>query len=79
MDTVLEFLGFSVGASLGIGVVRSLSGGLRPLLRGTMKAGLAAVDAVSSTAASASRGAASAVPDTGADNNEPRQIIIAHE
>jgi hypothetical protein len=79
METVLEFLGFSVGASLVIGVARSLSGGLRPLLRGTMKAGLAAADAISSTAAGGSRGAASATPNGGPDSNEPRQIIIAHE
>ncbi len=53
MGALLGILGFGVGASLGIGAVGAVSGGLRPLLRGAVKAGIAVTETVQSVAASA--------------------------
>lgn len=95
MEEIVGFLGFSLGVTLAGGVVRSLSGGLRPLARGAIKAGLMATDMVTSTVAKAG----SAVAGTAAEAREnlgdlraeakageaqpsdtaPRQIIIARE
>ncbi len=44
MDNLLSILGFSLGATLGAGVVRSVSGGWRPLVGQGFKAGLAVRD-----------------------------------
>jgi len=44
MEGILSILGFSLGASLGMGVVRAVGGGPRPVLREVMKAGMAVTD-----------------------------------
>jgi hypothetical protein len=45
MEGVLEVLGFGVGASIGMTVIRAATGGLRPALREVIKAGLTVTDA----------------------------------
>lgn len=42
MEQVLSILGFSLGASVGMGIVRGLGGGARPLLVQLFRAGIAA-------------------------------------
>ena len=44
MEELLGILGFSLGASLGAGVVRAVGGGGEPLLRETLKAGIAVTE-----------------------------------
>jgi len=46
MEGALGLIGFSLGASLGMALVRTAGIGLRPLVKGAIKAGLAATDAV---------------------------------
>ena len=46
MEEILAFLGFSLGASLGVGAVRTLTDGSRPVLREVLKAGIRAWDTV---------------------------------
>lgn len=46
MEGVLGFIGFSLGASLGVALVRTASGRLRPLVKGAIKTGLAVGDTV---------------------------------
>lgn len=45
MEEVLGVLGFSLGASLGIGAVRSIGQGAEPVLRSVLKVGIRAWDA----------------------------------
>lgn len=85
MEEVLAILGFSLGASLGIGAVRSVSEGSRPILRDVLKAGIRAWDGMAN-AASAARGEAeqasqqqTAARSRGRRRPEPRKIEIAHE
>ncbi len=91
MDQIVGFVGFSLGAALASRVVSSFSGGLRPVVRGAMRLGITATDAMASTVARAG----SAVAATAAEaRNEtrgqtpatrtptdtaPRQIIIARD
>ena len=56
MEEVLSILGFSLGASVGMSLVRGLSGASRPVLIGLFKAGFAAGE-VARTAASGVGGA----------------------
>jgi hypothetical protein len=63
MEGFLGFLGFSLGASLGIAAVRTLGGGVRPILREAIKAGLI----VGETARSAGARAGQAVSGATAD------------
>ena len=44
MEEVLAVMGFGVGASLGMGIVRALSGGVRPVVKEVIKAGMAVSD-----------------------------------
>ncbi len=44
MDEILGIFGFSLGATLGAGLVRTVGGGLRPMLRQGFKAGIAVGD-----------------------------------
>lgn len=62
MEEVLGFFGFSLGASIGVSAVRSLSDGVQPLLRNVLKVGIRFWDAAASTAASARQEATDASP-----------------
>lgn len=70
MEGALGFIGFGLGASLGMAIVRTAAGGLRPLVKGAIKVGLAVGDA----AQGASRQAGDAVSAaTGGSDGEARQ------
>ena len=45
MEELLGIVGFSLGASLGVSVTRSLGEGVRPFVRSALKAGIRAWDA----------------------------------
>jgi len=45
VEAIIGVIGFSLGASLGMGAVRAVGGGLRPVARRAIRAGLAAGDA----------------------------------
>lgn len=50
MEGILAFLGFGLGASLGVNLVKAVGRGLRPAALDVIRAGLAAGDAVGSAA-----------------------------
>jgi hypothetical protein len=92
MEEVIGFLGFSLGATLGAGLVRSMGGEGRPMLRQVLKVGIQTWDAV----AGAGGAGAGAAQSAGADlvlpgsastatrarsrrRAEPRRIAIARE
>ena len=50
MEEIFVFLGFGLGASLGINLVRAVGRGLEPTARDIIRAGLAASDAVGTMA-----------------------------
>jgi len=52
MEEALGIIGFSFGASIGIGAVRQIAGGSRPLLRDVLKMGIRVWDGVAGVAAS---------------------------
>ncbi|MBV8718255.1 MAG: hypothetical protein JO020_24995 [Chloroflexi bacterium] len=83
MEEILGILGFSFGASMGIGVVRSVVGGSRPVLRDVLKMGIRAWDGVAGAAAAARDDAAPtaepAAPRAGRRRAAPQKILIAHE
>jgi hypothetical protein len=83
VEEILGLFGFSIGASLGISAVRSITDGSRPIVREAFKAGIRAWDAVNS-ATSAARAAASSeapAPSRRASRRraQPEKIVIAHE
>lgn len=63
MEEVVGILGFGLGASLGAGVVRAVGGGLRPLLRETLKAGITVGEGARSAMARAGDAVASATAE----------------
>ncbi len=89
METVIEFLGFSLGAGLAIRAVDSLGGGLRPVIRTTMRLGMAAGEAVGGLVAKTGETVADTAADAGdavagenasrGGDSAARQIVIAHE
>jgi hypothetical protein len=87
MEEVVGFLGFSLGVAVAGSLVRSFSGGLRPVAKSVIRAGIVATDAVTATATragSAVAGMAAEARDEGAGaatdrDATPRQIIIARE
>jgi len=81
MEEVLGIVGFGLGASLGMSIVRTAGGGLRPLLRGVMKAGIAVGDAVADLTAEARASVDEARAEAAAqrDAAAPQRIVIAHE
>ena len=88
MEEVLGLLGFSFGASLGVGAVRSLGEGGRPLLRDALKVGLRAWDTFAAAGAAAKREAGEAVSEAGAESQarargrgrvKAQKIVIAHD
>jgi hypothetical protein len=92
MDEILGFLGFSIGAAIATQTVRSFSGGIRPIVRGAVRLGLAATDMVTSTATKATSAVAATAAEARSEmqtqpsaartppaDTAPRQIIIARE
>ncbi|MBV9327240.1 MAG: hypothetical protein JO352_26115 [Chloroflexi bacterium] len=80
MEQALGIIGFSFGASLGIGAVRQIAGGSRPLLRDVFKMGIRVWDGVAGAAASGGEDAAQA-PEPAARRGRrraaPQKIVIA--
>lgn len=84
MEEVLSVLGFSFGASLGVGAVRSVTAGSRPILRDILKTGIRVADAIAAAATSGRQDASEprvelATPGRSRRRAEPRKIEIAHE
>ena len=85
MEEVLGVVGFSLGASLGVGVTRSLGEGVRPLIRRALKLGIRAWDATASASAGVRKEVAAAAEETaptaparaGRRRAESRKIAIA--
>ena len=85
MEEVLGIVGFSLGASLGVGVTRSLGQGLRPFVRNAMKLGIRVWDATGSASAAVRAEVSRAGDETAAarprartrSRNAPRKIAIA--
>jgi hypothetical protein len=92
MEEVIGFLGFSLGASLGAGLVGSIGGGGRPVLRQVLKVGIQTWDTVAGAAEAGARAARSAeaelvLPESASPTTrgrsrrraEPQRIAIARE
>jgi hypothetical protein len=87
MEEVLVFLGFSFGASLGVGVTRSLGQGLRPFVRDAFKIGIRTWDATAGVAStvrnedSTEGGTGGQTPESatarGRRRTRPQKIAIA--
>jgi hypothetical protein len=83
MEEILGIVGFSLGASLGIGAVRSVTDGSRPIVRELFKVGVRAWDAVAGATATARAEAATetsaSTPRGGRRRAQPEKIVIAHQ
>jgi hypothetical protein len=88
VEGVLGLVGFSLGASIGMSLVRAASGGVRPFAREVVRAGLAVGDAVSGLAGGARttlgdlRAEVAAERDATARGREPaapQRIVIARD
>ena len=85
MEELLGFVGFSLGASLGVSATRSLVEGTRPLVRNVLKVAIRAWDATANASAavkpeSVAVGEEPAVEPTGRARRrraEPQKIAIA--
>jgi len=89
MEEVLGFFGFSLGATIGAGVVRPIFGGTRPALREVLKTGIRAWDVLAGASASARASVGSMAdearverrpsPARSGRRGAPRKIAIARE
>jgi hypothetical protein len=85
MEEILGLFGFSLGATLGIGAVRSLTDSSQPMMREAFKAGIRAWDALASVTGAARQAASpddqSAAPTRrgGRRRVQPEKIVIAHQ
>ncbi len=90
MEELIGLVGFGLGASLGAGLVRSVSGGGRSTLRQVFKVGIQTWDAVAGAGGVRSGSAKQTelvMPDHDAPRShprsrrrsEPQRIAIAHE
>ena len=79
MEELLGIVGFSFGASLGIGAVRSLGTGSRPLLRDLLKAGIRTWDGLASAGASLRAQAAEEATAGGGRRGRAQKILIAKD
>lgn len=82
MEEILAFFGFSFGASLGIGAVRTLADGSRPIVREVLKAGIRTWDTVTSSSASVRDAVTAEQTATqtrrgGRRRTQPEKIVIA--
>jgi hypothetical protein len=82
MEEVLAIIGFSLGASLGVGATRSLGEGARPAVRNVLKLGIRVWDAAAS-ASSAAREQTGETPSPAVSTggrrraSQPQKIAIA--
>jgi hypothetical protein len=51
MEEIIGFMGRAVGVSLGVGAIKAVSGGLRPILRDVVRAGVVVGEGVQAVAA----------------------------
>jgi len=51
MDEIIGFMGRAVGVSLGVGAIKAVSGGLQPILRDVVRAGVVIGEGVQAVAA----------------------------
>lgn len=72
MEEVLVFLGFSLGASFGAGMVRSIAAGPGPTLRGVLKTGILAWDGLARATAGGKQGLADVHAEALAEQSAPR-------
>ncbi|MBV9355170.1 MAG: hypothetical protein JO023_06530 [Chloroflexi bacterium] len=90
MEELIGVVGFGLGASLGAGLVRSLTGGGRSSLRQAFKVGIQAWDAMAGARGARSKSTKASelvmpgheVPATQPRTrrrSEPQRIVIAHE
>jgi diketogulonate reductase-like aldo/keto reductase len=83
MEEILSLFGFSLGASIGIGAVKSVTDGSRPIVREVFKAGIRAWDTVTSTANSEAVDTAEAERSrarrSGRRRAQSEKIVIAHQ
>jgi hypothetical protein len=85
MEGLLGFVGFGLGASLGVSATRALGEGVRPLVRGALKVAIRAWDATASASAAVREEVAAADEGTapaprnraGRRRAEPQKIAIA--
>jgi len=71
MEEVLAFLGFTLGASFGAGMVRSISAGPGPALRGALKTGILAWDGLARATAGGKQGLANVHAEALAEQSAP--------
>jgi len=90
MEELISIVGFGVGASAGVALVRAFGDGLRPVVRGVMRAGMGVADAVSGLKTEAQEELHGAERTTATSGNTarsrrraaseaPQRIVIAHE
>ena len=84
MEEILAFFGFSFGASLGIGAVRTLTDESRPVVREVLKVGIRAWDAVARSPAGVSDAVTAEQTATqprrgGRRRTQPEKITIARQ
>jgi hypothetical protein len=89
MEEVLAFFGFALGASLGAGLVRSIAGGPRVMLRRALTTGIRTWDGLSSVTAGGRQGLADVHAEVRAERStgsarrprrtSARKITIARE
>lgn len=72
MEEVLGVLGFGLGASVGMGIVRGLGGGARPVLVQLFKAGIAAGEMTRAAATRAGSAMSSATAEARENLNDLR-------
>src|SRR5438132_14367580 len=77
MEEVLGLLGFSLGASVGMSVVRGLGGGMRPVMVQLLRAGLAAGDTVRGAASRAGGAVTSATAEARENLGDLRAEAVA--
>jgi hypothetical protein len=85
MEELLGFVGFSLGASLGVSVTRSLGEGTRPLVRNLLKVAIRTWEATANASAAVAAESAAAGEEITAEpagrarrrRAEPQKIAIA--
>ncbi len=89
MEEIIGFLGFSLGASIAVSAVRTISGGSRPVVREVFKTGIRAWDTIAQAGGAAREGVAGLRTEARQEQEQQRararrrtqsqKIEIAHE
>lgn len=89
MEEIIGFVGFTLGASAAVSLVRSIGGGSKPVVREAMKAGLRAWDTMAQAGGAAREGVASLQAEARQEQaqqraksrrrTQPQKIAIAHD